>query len=98
MYIKYIIYNYFSLKYGKLRQLAINCDNTLRRVSSPENMKGLITMYFNTNDKYITPEEVADELGLSLTTVYNLLRKGQLLGVKVGRKWLILREKIERIC
>lgn len=55
-------------------------------------------MYFNTNDKYITPEEVADELGLSLTTVYNLLRKGQLPGVKVGRKWLILREKIERIC
>ena len=42
-------------------------------------------MYFNTNDKYITPEEVADELGLSLTTVYNLLRKGQLPGVKVLR-------------
>ena len=55
-------------------------------------------MYFNTNDKYITPEEVADELGLSLTTVYNLLRKGQLPGVKVGRKWIILREKIERSC
>ena len=42
MYIKYIIYNYFLLKYGKLRQLAINCDNILRRVSSPENMKGLV--------------------------------------------------------
>ena len=55
-------------------------------------------MYFNTNDKYITPEEVADERGLSFTTVYNLLRKGQLPGVKVGRKWFILREKIERIC
>ena len=54
-------------------------------------------MYFNTNDKYITPEEVADELGLSLTTVYNLLRKGQLPGEKVGRKWLILRERIEKL-
>ena len=38
-------------------------------------------MYFNTNDKYITPEEVADELGLSFTTVYNLLRKGQLVKI-----------------
>lgn len=43
------------------------------------------------------PEEIADELGLSLTTVYNLLRKGKLPWVKIGRKWFILREKIERL-
>lgn len=60
-------------------------------------MKEDDNVYFNTNDKYITPEEVADELGLSLTTVYNLLRKGELPGVKIGRKWFILREKIERL-
>ena len=58
-------------------------------------------MYFNTNDKYITPEEVADELGLSFTTVYNLLRKGQLPGVKVGKSGLFLGRRLRefvKIC
>lgn len=46
-------------------------------------------------DDYMTPQEVADEFGISLTTVYNLLRSGKLPGFKIGKKWFILREKVE---
>lgn len=46
-------------------------------------------------DEYMTPQEVADEFDISLTTVYNLLRSGKLPGFKIGKKWFILREKVE---
>lgn len=46
---------------------------------------------------YLTPEEVADELYVSLTTVYNLLRAGKLPGFKVGRIWRIPKDSLERI-
>ena len=46
-------------------------------------------------DDYMTPQEVADEFDISLTTVYNLLRSGKLPGFKIGKKWFILREKVE---
>lgn len=46
---------------------------------------------------YMTPQEVADEFGVSLTTVYNLLRSGKLPGFKVGKKWFVVREKVERL-
>lgn len=45
---------------------------------------------------YLTPYDVAYELGLALTTVYNLLRAGKLPGVKVGRSWRIPRDALER--
>lgn len=48
-------------------------------------------------DDYLTPYEVADELALSLTTVYNLLRAGKLPGVKIGRSWRISRDALERV-
>ncbi len=48
-------------------------------------------------DDYLTPYEVADELALSLTTVYNLLRSGKLPGVKIGRSWRIPRDALERV-
>ncbi|MCM1525449.1 MAG: helix-turn-helix domain-containing protein [Ruminococcus sp.] len=34
---------------------------------------------------YLIPYDVSDELCVSLTTVYNLLRTGKLPGFKVGR-------------
>ena len=46
-------------------------------------------------DDYLTPQEVADEFDISLTTVYNLLRSRKLPGFKIGKKWFILREKVE---
>ncbi len=48
-------------------------------------------------DDYLTPYEVAYELALSLTTVYNLLRAGKLPGVKIGRSWRIPRDALERV-
>ncbi|MDE6593069.1 MAG: helix-turn-helix domain-containing protein [Oscillospiraceae bacterium] len=44
----------------------------------------------------LTPYDVADELCVSLTTVYNLLREGKLPGFKVGRVWRIPRDASER--
>ena len=46
---------------------------------------------------YLTPYDVAEELGLSLTTVYNLLRAGKLPGFKVGKSWRIPKDELERI-
>ena len=48
-------------------------------------------------DDYMTPQAVANEFGISLTTVYNLLRSGKFPGFKVGKKWFIVREKVERM-
>lgn len=44
-----------------------------------------------------TPIEIADEFGISLTTVYNLLRSGKLPGFKIGKKWFVVWEKVERV-
>lgn len=57
-------------------------------------MKGLIFMLRDYND-YMAPQEVADEFGVSLTTVYNLLRSGKLPGFKIGKKWFVSRGKME---
>lgn len=46
---------------------------------------------------YLTPYDAADELCVSLTTVYNLLRAGKLPGFKVGRIWRIPRDALERV-
>lgn len=46
---------------------------------------------------YLTPYDVADELCVSLTTVYNLLREGKLPGFKVGRIWRIPKDALERV-
>lgn len=37
----------------------------------------------------MTIEEVMDYLGLSRTSVYDLLRNGELKGVKIGREWRV---------
>lgn len=49
--------------------------------------------YYN---DYMTPIEIADEFDISLTTVYNLLRSGKLLGFKIGKKWFVVWENVER--
>ncbi|MCI7349165.1 MAG: helix-turn-helix domain-containing protein [Ruminococcus sp.] len=43
---------------------------------------------------YLTPYEAADELCLSLTTVYNLLRAKKIPGFKVGRSWRIPKDAL----
>lgn len=39
----------------------------------------------------MTPEEVADELGIAPKTVREYCKTGQLKGLKVGQQWRILR-------
>jgi excisionase family DNA binding protein len=44
-----------------------------------------------------SPMEAASTLGLCLNSVYKMLRRGQLKGVRVDRKILIPRTEIERL-
>lgn len=53
----------------------------------------MITDY---ND-YLTPEEAAYELDVSLTTIYNLLRAKKLPGFKVGKVWRIPKDALEKL-
>ncbi len=61
-------------------------------------------LYFERNDfmitdynDYLTPYEAAYELGISLTTIYNLLRNKKLPGFKVGKIWRIPRDALEKL-
>ena len=47
-------------------------------------------------EKYYTPQEVADELKVEARTIHSWLREGQIKGVKVGRLWRIPHSEIER--
>jgi excisionase family DNA binding protein len=40
--------------------------------------------------------ELAERVGVELSTAYRYLRKGQLPGVQVGSNWLIDRQRVER--
>ena len=59
-------------------------------------MKGLIFMLSDYKNDYLTPQEVADELYVAVSTVYDLLKSGRLHGVKVGRVWRIPIDSLER--
>lgn len=54
-------------------------------------------MLYEYKNDYLTPYEVADELYISLTTVYNLLRARKLPGFKVGKLWKIPRDGLEKV-
>lgn len=46
---------------------------------------------------FLTPAEVAGVLGLNVFTIYNLLKSGELKGVKLGhRTWRIKKEDLDR--
>lgn len=46
--------------------------------------------------KYYTTEEVADILGVAITTVYTYMKSGDLKGYKVGMYWRFKEEDIEK--
>lgn len=46
-------------------------------------------------DQLLTPEQVAEKLQMSVLTVTNYLRKGDLSGVKIGRVWRIRQEDLD---
>lgn len=46
--------------------------------------------------KLMTVEELADHLRLSERTIYRLLKKGNIPGIKVGGRWRFNQEVIDR--
>ncbi len=45
---------------------------------------------------YLTPEETAELLGISIRTVKRHLQSGAIPGVKVGRFWRVARAELDR--
>jgi excisionase family DNA binding protein len=48
-----------------------------------------------TDQRLLTPEQVADRLQISRVTVMDYLRKGRLKGHRVGKFWRIKEEDLE---
>jgi excisionase family DNA binding protein len=48
-----------------------------------------------TDQRLLTPEQVADRLQISRVTVMDYLRKGRLKGHRVGKLWRIKEEDLE---
>jgi len=46
-------------------------------------------------DRLLSPKQVADELNISIWTVYRLIRKGDLVAVRVGRLLRIPESSLE---
>jgi excisionase family DNA binding protein len=42
-------------------------------------------------------KEVAEYLGLNKRTVYNLVRKGEIPGAKIGRQWRVRKESLDEL-
>jgi excisionase family DNA binding protein len=48
-----------------------------------------------TDQRLLTPEQVADRLQISRVTVMDYLRKGRLKGHRVGKLWRVKEEDLE---
>jgi excisionase family DNA binding protein len=48
-----------------------------------------------TDEKLLTPEEVAERLRISRWTVMDYLREGRIKGRKIGRLWRITEEDLQ---
>lgn len=45
---------------------------------------------------YLSPQDIAEETGLSLSTVYRALEAGELPGTKIRNRWVTLRSQLEQ--
>ena len=52
----------------------------------------------NTKPKRLTLDEAKDELRCSKRTLYRWIHNGTISASKVGQKWLISRDTINRVC
>lgn len=57
-----------------------------------ETIRGLLRQYAD----YLTPEQAADILGVSVGAVYRRLQSGDLAGFQLGRQWRIPPDEIEK--
>jgi excisionase family DNA binding protein len=46
-------------------------------------------------EKYLSPEEIAEALGIVPATVREWLKKGELKGMKLGRLWRVKESDLE---
>lgn len=51
----------------------------------------------NPKETYLTPEQVAEKLQLTKTTVYRMCRRGELPAVKLGKSWRISSQKLAEL-
>lgn len=45
-------------------------------------------------EAYLTPEQVAQKLQVTTTTVYRMCRRGEIPAVKIGKSWRISSKKL----
>lgn len=64
---------------------------TLIRPPSP------ITLSNKTDDGLLTTQEVADKLRVSVTTIYRMIQKGEILTARVGVQWRFKLSDVERV-
>lgn len=58
-----------------------------------DTVRGLLRQYAN----YLTPEEAAEALGVSVGTIYKRLQSGDLAGFQLGRQWRIPPEELQKM-
>ncbi|HEX5414048.1 MAG TPA: helix-turn-helix domain-containing protein [Chloroflexota bacterium] len=58
-----------------------------------DTVRGLLRQYAN----YLTPEEAAEVLGVTVGTVYKRLQSGDLAGFQLGRQWRIPPEELQKL-
>lgn len=58
-----------------------------------DTVRGLMRDYAD----YLTPEETAEVLGISVGTVYRKLQSGDLAGFQLGRQWRIPPAEIHKL-
>jgi excisionase family DNA binding protein len=58
-----------------------------------DTVRGLLRQYAN----YLTPEEAAEVLGVSVGTIYKRLQSGDLAGFQLGRNWRIPPEELQKM-
>lgn len=56
-----------------------------------ETVRALLQQYAD----YLTPEQAAELLGLSVGTIYRHLHAGDLAGFQLGRQWRIPRGEVD---
>ena len=57
-----------------------------------ETVRGLLRQYAD----YLTPEQAAEILGVSVGSVYRRLQTGDLAGFQLGRQWRIPPDELEK--
>jgi excisionase family DNA binding protein len=58
-----------------------------------DTVRGLLRQYAN----YLTPEEAAEALGVTVGTIYRKLQAGDLAGFQLGRQWRIPPEELRKL-